>query len=106
MSLPIEGDVWGGDTTIHEAHLKFKVTHTYIGDVRIKLVSPAGEAIEVFKGKGRAKNEVFDQNISHLIGGRVGLGEWKVIVEDVSRRDTGSIDSFELQLSPAKFVCE
>ena len=102
----VTGDDWTSDTTVSKAHLKFFITHTYQGDLRVKLIAPDGQEFEIFKGSGNVDNVDFDQDISEIVSGVKGSGEWTLSVHDKARRDEGSLDQFSLSLTPNKYICD
>lgn len=105
-STLVGGEDWDSVTTISKAHLKFFITHTYQGDLRVKLIAPGGEEFEIFKGSGNTDNVDFDQDISDIINGVKGAGQWTLSVYDKARRDQGSLDEFSLTVTPNKYVCD
>ncbi|MFK7823334.1 MAG: proprotein convertase P-domain-containing protein [Oligoflexales bacterium] len=105
-STSVSSDDWGDETTVNKAHLKFFITHTYQGDIRVKLIAPDGQEFEIFKGNGNTDDVDFDQDITDIISGVKGLGDWTLSVYDKARRDTGTLDEFSLTLTPNKFVCD
>lgn len=102
----ISGDDWSSDTTISKARLQFFITHTYQGDVSVKLIAPDGQEFEIFKGSGNVDNVDFDQDITEIVAGVKGSGDWTLSVYDKARRDEGSLDQFSLTLTPNKYVCD
>ena len=102
----VAADDWSSETTISKAHLKFFITHTYQGDLRVKLIAPDGTEFDIFKGNGNTDNVDFDQDISDIIGGVKGAGEWTLSVYDKARRDEGSLDEFKLTMTPNNYVCD
>jgi subtilisin-like proprotein convertase family protein len=102
----ISGTQWEAGTKVKEAYLKFDATHSYVGDLKIGLVSPEGKTIEVYAGSGDSRDIHFSRDVSQLVAGQVGAGQWKIYVTDTASRDEGTLTSFELTLTPNRFVCE
>jgi hypothetical protein len=102
----ITGAQWEAGTLVQEAHLKFEVTHSYIGDLKIGLVAPDGKITELYRGAGDGRDVHFDKDVSVAIAGQVGPGQWKIYVNDSASRDEGSLTSFELTLTPRRYICE
>lgn len=98
-------------------------THSYIGEIRARLESPAGTAIRLFTERCFNQSD-FDVNFSDLasgpvdcplIGGNTYLpqdelgtlsgestaGDWKLIIEDRTAGNGGSFQNWELELCGA-----
>ena len=105
-TMQVGGDQWRESTTIAKARLAFDISHTYIGDLKVFLINPEGTRIEVFAGSGSGDDVQFDQDISHLIEGQLGQGEWFIAVQDSASRDEGTLNSASLTLTPAHYVCD
>lgn len=106
VALEVSGPEWAGGTAVHAARLKFDITHSYVGDLTVKLVSPSGTAKEVFRGSGSGDDVHFDADVTAAVGGQAGKGAWKLQVIDDAAQDTGTLQAFELTLTAAKFQCE
>jgi subtilisin-like proprotein convertase family protein len=105
-TVEIGSTQWASDTTVLSGRLKFDIKHSYIGDVTVTLISPAGERIEVFQGDGAEDDSHFDKDISELVLGKAGKGTWTLEVIDDASSDVGTLESFSLTLTPHKFLCE
>ena len=106
VAVMVDGEHWQADTLVYEAQLKFELKHTYHGDLNITLIAPNGEEIVIKKMKGRGRGVfTFDEDISELLRGRTGQGEWRLRVTDLRRLDRGVLNDFILTLTPKKFVC-
>ena len=106
VAVMVDGEHWQADTLVYEAHLKFALKHTYHGDLNIALITPNGDEIAIKKIKGRGRGDfIFDEDISELLRGHTGQGEWRLRVTDTRRLDRGMLNDFVLTLTPKKFVC-
>ena len=106
VAVMVDGEHWHADTVVYEAQLKFELKHTYHGDLNIALIAPDGEEILIKKMQGRGRGVLtFDEDISELLRGRIGQGEWRLRVTDLRRLDRGVLNDFVLTLTPKKFVC-
>lgn len=101
-----QGEQWTETTVIESARLKFDITHTYVGDLTVKLIAPDGTEFEVYKGSGSSDDVHVDKDISSMVKGLKGKGAWTLSVHDKANRDEGTLDTFELSLVPANFVCD
>jgi subtilisin-like proprotein convertase family protein len=78
------------------------ITHTYRGDLVIKLMAPNGETTTLSdRAGGSADNFVVaDLDISSsFTPGSSASGAWKLFVADVARADTGTINAFSLTIT-------
>ena len=105
-TVSVGGEQWENNAKVFKAHLKFEIGHSYIGDLIITLISPAGKKFQVYKGRGGADQIVYDKDISNIVGPATGKGDWKLEVYDKASRDQGSLKSFSLDLTPKYFVCD
>lgn len=106
FDIQLTGDQWESDPEFYQAQLTFAITHPYRGDIRVYLVSPSGQEIQVYKGTGSGDDINFDQDVLPLLGNQRSKGVWKLKVSDVARRDSGSIESAELKVTPKVFSCQ
>ena len=105
-SVEVEGDLWKSDTEVQKAHLKFDITHTYQGDLIIKLISPDKSVFDIYKGRGSSDDVHLDKDITDIVKGVKGAGVWTLSVYDKANRDQGRLDTFTLTLTPKSFICD
>lgn len=104
--IPVQNNEWEDAVTVLGAELKFDISHTYIGDLTVHLRGPGGQAVQVFKGQGSGDDVHFSETITQLVKGQKLKGEWKLEVNDSASQDQGSLDTFSLKLTPARFLCD
>lgn len=104
--LQIDSPQWENDPKIHKAILKFFAKHTYVGDLVVSLVAPNGERFVVYKGNGGNDDVLFEKDITEKVSHIKAKGKWALEVKDNSFRDQGSLESFDLTLTPNRFVCD
>lgn len=105
-NILVDGTEWSEDTVVYEAQLSFELKHSYHGDLNLSLLAPDGEELPIKKMQGRGRGVlIFDEDISELLYGRIGRGEWRLRVSDVKRLDHGVLNDFVLTLTPKKFIC-
>jgi subtilisin-like proprotein convertase family protein len=115
--------------------VKVNITHTWVGDLVIKLISPQGTAVTLASRPGSSGNNgdnlkdiVFDDAaatpIANLpvgqtdytgsyrpdtplsaLNGQAINGTWKLVVADVASQDTGTLNSWSLNIQPALYIC-
>ncbi|MBK9033957.1 MAG: proprotein convertase P-domain-containing protein [Myxococcales bacterium] len=81
-----------------KATLTLDLEHTYKGDLRIDLYTPAGEAVEVFDGSGGGTNDVRGAFPVDLPAKTTGVGTWRLVVSDHAALDAGTLTAWKLTL--------
>lgn len=99
------------DTIIFEENLLVSslkvdvdISHTYIGDLIVTLISPSGAQAVIHNNKGDSQDDLkgtFDisstPSLANLLGQPV-KGEWTLEVKDVSAIDKGTLNSWGLEI--------
>ena len=83
------------------------ITHTWIGDLRIQLVSPGGRAVVLHGQLGGNTDDLlvtYDSTaplspLSALIGQGVE-GAWTLRVADLAAVDVGTLNGWKLEIMP------
>jgi len=82
-----------------------QIKHTYIGDLMVELVSPAGTNAMLHAGTGGSTNDLemtYDHEntlgLETLIGQQIN-GTWQLRVRDMARIDEGLLESWSLRLA-------
>ncbi|RMD96523.1 MAG: peptidase S8 [Calditrichaeota bacterium] len=80
------------------------ISHTYIGDLRVTLVAPNGEAVILHNRNGGSANNLettYDltttPGLNQLLGQPL-QGAWTLQVQDLAPLDTGRLNQWELEL--------
>lgn len=85
--------------------IRVHIQHTYIGDLKVELVSPSGTHIKLHHQTGGGTDDIIgvygiDLQSEDPLGNLVGeplRGSWRLIVTDASELDTGKIISWSLE---------
>ena len=108
---------------IADLDVQVQLTHTYVGDLRLTLVSPTGTQVTLFDrfgGGGDNLNTTFDDEagvgiesgtapfngsyrpVSPLTGfdGQLFAGTWQLRIADLAAQDTGSVTLVRLLATP------
>lgn len=97
----------GRDVTIDRVELEIDLKHTWIGDLRIGLVSAEGttswlvDRVGLAPGKtgaGSSADNLFFDFTTSQFWGEEARGTWKLVVEDVKRGDVGRLDWFKVNI--------
>lgn len=96
------------DGLIQDIYVGIDIEHSYIGDLRVILTSPAGESVVLHDRSGGSSQNILETyNLqSHpLLNTFVGdqaQGDWALAVSDHARLDAGVLQYWELLLSLQK----
>jgi subtilisin-like proprotein convertase family protein/subtilisin family serine protease len=81
------------------------ITHTYIGDLRLTLIPPSGNAVVLHdRNGGRTQNlrKTFDTTNTPALTALTGKpiqGDWTLWVQDLAAIDTGLLNRWEVEVS-------
>lgn len=87
--------------------LDVDITHTYIGDLRVALVSPQGTRVLLHdRGGGSSDNLIRSWKVSNTPGlapliGQTAAGAWRLEVADLAAVDVGKLNRWKLSLITA-----
>ena len=87
---------------IHSLKLSVAISHPYIGDISIKLLSPSGTEVVLRDRQGGNKNDldiVFQGEDLDILKGEPTKGPWILTVQDHAAQDDGTLDSWSINLS-------
>ncbi len=92
---------------VRSAKVSIDITHTFRGDLRVELVHPTGEVLLLHNKEGGGDDDLkktyesqTDNVLSRLIGKAV-RGEWILRVSDLVGQDTGTLNSWSLEIELA-----
>ena len=93
------------DFALDQVRLGVDITHTFIGDLRVRLTSPAGTVVTVHnRGGGSADNLVTEYEPANTPGltafaGESAAGDWTLHVQDLAALDRGRLMAWSIDLS-------
>ena len=106
VSVDTTAKGWGLTTGVSQANVAFDIHHSFLGDLVVTLKGPDGTSIQVYKGSGRGPGVLhFNADLTHQLKGKKISGAWQLTVADHAAGDEGTLDSFNLTLTPALFNC-
>ena len=73
------------------------ITHTYRGDLVIDLISPSGKSYRLKDASGDSADNV-NETYTVDLSGEAAIGTWTLSVQDVFSIDTGTLNSWTLDL--------
>ncbi|MBX3275704.1 MAG: proprotein convertase P-domain-containing protein [Sandaracinaceae bacterium] len=87
------------DSTVARMHLSLNIAHTWRGDLRVVLTSPAGTAHVLHdRTGGSARDLAVHADLTSIFEGETAVGEWRLTVADLARRDVGRILAWSIEL--------
>jgi M6 family metalloprotease-like protein len=96
-----------GAGTVKEVEVAIDIGHTYIGDLLVTLVSPAGTAVVLHNRAGAQADNIVTTYTKATTPGLAGLagqpiaGNWRLRVSDNERIDTGKLNLWKVTILPA-----
>lgn len=87
------------DLTVFGTTADVDISHTYSGDLVVKLVSAQGTQVTLQSNVGGSNDDIVRSFTSESFNGEVATGDWTLQVEDTAAADTGTINGWSLTLS-------
>jgi subtilisin-like proprotein convertase family protein len=90
--------------TIQNAKVGIDITHTYIGDLTVELISPGGSRVTLHNRAGKGKDNLittFDASTvpaMAVLKGQKMQGNWMLKISDVAGRDVGKLNKWSIDL--------
>ena len=88
---------------IKDVVVRVNITHTYIGDLRVDLITPDNRAVSLHNhlgGSTKNINKAYDTKTVPALTGLVGMrvtGTWSLKIQDTAAIDVGQLDSWTLE---------
>ena len=93
------------DGLVKDVSVAVLIQHTYIGDLRVTLVSPSGETAVLHDRDGGSQNDIVETydlgstpGLQTFVGDRIA-GDWALEVTDHARWDTGQLISWGMRIA-------
>ena len=86
--------------------VELDITHSYIGDLCVALVSPAGTEVVLHERSGAQADDIKATYTAATtlalaaLAGQPIAGTWRLRVADLERSDTGKLNRWKLVLKP------
>ncbi|WP_191844634.1 proprotein convertase P-domain-containing protein, partial [Catellatospora chokoriensis] len=94
-SITISGCTGNGGSA---STVAVNILHTYIGDLVVNLVAPDGSTYLLHNRTGGSADNI-SQTYTVNLSGEAANGTWKLRVQDAASADTGTIDTWTLNLA-------
>jgi Zn-dependent metalloprotease/subtilisin-like proprotein convertase family protein len=95
---------------VREVTVFVMIHHSYINDLRVRLVSPGGEEVVLHDRRGGAEDDLIEEyrldNAPELLKfvGDAVQGDWRLLVSDHAAADTGSLVEWGFTLAVEKLA--
>ncbi len=86
-------------TEISNFTVTVNISHTYKGDLIVKLFSPSGKELVIHNRAGGSADNVTGTFSTTAFNGDTASGQWRLFASDNARYDTGSINSWNIDFS-------
>jgi subtilisin-like proprotein convertase family protein len=92
--------------TLKDIKVKLDLRHSYVGDLDVKLISPAGVEVKLHARGGRGAHDIVGvygvdlratDDLKKLVGSQV-QGDWQLKVVDLAGQDTGTVAEWGLDI--------
>jgi subtilisin-like proprotein convertase family protein len=80
------------------------ITHTFIGDLEVELVSPSGDKALIHNRQGGNQDNIgqtYDSAANPALAaltGKPAAGNWELRVRDLDRQDSGKLDHWNIEI--------
>lgn len=97
----------GREFSVNTVRVRADITHTYVGDLRVRLAAPSGRIVALHDRSGGSSNDIhkeFDsENTPAMLAfrGEQSFGAWSLLVQDMAPVDVGELVRWELHLGGA-----
>lgn len=86
-------------STVANAHVSVNIDHTWRGDLRVVLRSPAGTEEVLHDRTGRDADDLnLGVDVTRIFEGETAVGDWQLVVSDHAAQDTGRLLTWRLEL--------
>ena len=92
------------DGIVRQIAVKVDISHSYIGDLRVELIAPSGQAVTLHKQEGTSADNLrktYSVSSHSALTDMVGLtasGSWTLRVSDHANADIGTLNSWSLAI--------
>ena len=86
------------DKDFTKLKLTLDLRHTYKSDLRVELLTPQNQRVDVHGGGGGGGNDLRGTYSLDLPAGTTAAGTWRLIVSDHAGLDTGTVDRWSINI--------
>ncbi len=91
--------------SLQSIKVEVDITHTYIGDLILTLVSPSGTTVTLHNRNGSSANniqkifEIGNTSSLQILAGESINGDWSLEIQDMASRDEGTLNTWSIEIS-------
>ena len=91
--------------TVQSVKVRVDITHTYIGDLRVSLISPTGAVVVLHDRAGGSTKDLHAEFTTTstpallVLQGQSVMGDWVLLVQDLAPVDRGRLTGWSLDIS-------
>jgi len=99
--------------TVSDLTVGLDITHSYVGDLKVQLISPQGSIVTLHNNSGAGDDNILGEypltlspfdDLSQLNGEALD-GSWALTIVDSERQDVGALNYFEIK-NKGTVVCQ
>jgi Proprotein convertase P-domain/Trypsin-like peptidase domain len=84
-----------------KVYVTLNISHTYIGDLVIKLISPSGKEITLHSRAGGSADDIKKViEVTSSLGSESARGNYRLHIQDLAKIDIGQLNSWSLEFKP------
>lgn len=100
ITSTIESDA---SVPVNKVIVDVRITHTYTGDLTVRLVAPNGTTTTLWAKAGGSGDNIY-KSFEVPVNLESAAGTWSLFVNDTARQDVGTLDSWGIRM--VRPVCE
>jgi len=92
---------------INDVEVSVDITHTFIGDLNVTLVSPAGTSVPLHQRAGGGADNIIQTYTPatkpqlQTLRGQTMQGTWRLRIADLEAQDVGKLNKWGLKITKA-----
>ena len=92
---------------INDVEVSVDITHTFIGDLNVTLVSPAGTSLALHQREGSSADNIIQTYTPatkpqlQTLRGQAMQGNWRLRIADLEAQDVGKLNKWGLKITKA-----
>jgi subtilisin-like proprotein convertase family protein len=88
-----------GNGTVASLSLSLNISHTFVGDLTVTLVSPGGSQFVISnRAGGSTQNLVITNQAITAFNGQLAAGTWQLVVRDLASQDVGTLNAWSMTI--------
>ncbi|MEM8907239.1 MAG: proprotein convertase P-domain-containing protein [Bacteroidota bacterium] len=87
--------------TVKDIQVNIDITHSFISDLEVKLITPTGQTIDLHTRGGEDHNDLkttYDKTVLASVLETASAGEWTLQVKDFAPKDQGLLNAWSIEM--------